>query len=289
MEKVRVGLVGFGGWGRRHYETLTRNPRVRLVGIYDPKFKGGKFFASLEGLLGEVDAADVVVPPKHLARVARKALQAGKHVFIEKPMAVNAQEARMLKRVHDRHPMISQVGFIERFNPVFNALRVISREIKPTQIFCQRSGKPTLVARETGALKDLAIHDVDLLRWMFGEPESASAVSYHNGNMGQIRLTFPRMEATIIADCLGPLKIRRWVFESRRRTVTANFEGVRWRLFHGDQELDVPWIAPLSVELGQFARSVIEGTEPEPGIDDGLRVLQLIESAMAQGKRWARR
>jgi predicted dehydrogenase len=276
MSRVKIGLVGYGGWGKRHFETLRANPRVSLSGVFDPKYKGPGFLSPFDELVQRSEALDVVVPPRFLVHVAERALRAGRHVFVEKPMAVNYKEGSRLRKYAESRKVM--VGFIERFNPVFNALRVILQAEKPAHVFCQRSGTPTLVATETGAMKDLAIHDLDLLCWMLGRPKAVTGSTYHDSKMAQLHLEFDSTEATIVADCLGPLKVRRWVVETRDGTITAVFEDQRWRLYRGNKELRVPWMLPLSVELGQFVRSIATDSIPSPSVDDGLRALRIVES-----------
>jgi predicted dehydrogenase len=286
MEKLNVGLVGYGGWGKRHYQTLRSIPQIDLVGVFDPKYRGAGFERSLAGLIRKSEAVDVVVPPRHLVSTALKALKQGRHVFVEKPMAVNFKEGRRLLGFSKSQKIM--VGFLERFNPVFRALRRILQRAEPEHIFCQRSGTPTLVATETGAMKDLAIHDLDLLCWMLGPPTALSGAGYHKSKMGELHLRFNSAEATIVADCLGPVKIRRWVVETRRNTYTAIFQDQRWNLYLGNKLLNVPWALPLSVELNEFARSVLQDFQPSPNVDDGIRALRIIESTtpMFRDFRW---
>ncbi len=284
MNKVRMGLVGYGGWGKRHFETLRRNPRVEFTGVFDPQYSGPGFRPSLNDLLRRSDAVDVVVPPRSLVSVAETALRVGCAVFVEKPMAVSFKQGERLRKFARTQKVM--VGFIERFNPVFSALRAIMRQQKPRHIFCQRSGTPTLVATETGAMKDLAIHDLDLLCWMLGMPDSAEGADYHSSKMAELHLTFNKTEATIMADCLGPLKVRRWVVETASDTITAVFQGQRWLLYRDSEELTVPWILPLSLELGEFTRSIIQDIDPSPTVEDGLRALWIIESVKQASSRF---
>jgi len=280
MPKLKLGLVGFGNWGKRHYDVWKRNVDIELRAIYDPRCSNST--PSLESLIENVDIVDVVVPAEALADVASKAILAGRHTFIEKPMASSLQEARRIEEVAKENPdVIVMVGFIERFNPVFRRLHFVTRMLKkPLRIFCQRSGTPTLVAQKTGVLKDLAIHDVDLLRWMLGEPRRTVIRSMEKFHFGQLELKFNgEIEAMIISDCLGP-KVRRWVLEFEDKVVYAFFEDNRWRLFADNTEVPIVWKPPLEKELNSFISSVKHRVHPTPSIQDGVKAIETIEEAI---------
>jgi len=277
---IKVGIAGFGSWGKRHFEAWKRISGVEIVGIYDPAYKGEPFFASLEELIRIVDALDVVAPAQNLAEVGEQAIKAGRHVLLEKPVATNIEQAKRLADLARNNPRsLSMVGFIERFNPVFAKLNSTFKETgNPRTIFCQRSGAPTLIAKQTGVLKDLAIHDVDLLRWMIGEPKSVSVRSSTSFHFGELELSFQGTEALVISDCLGP-KIRRWVVTLDGGTLFAHFVGDQWKLYDNGEELPVVWTPPLDEELRYFADCVADGRHPSPSIFDALRALEILESA----------
>jgi predicted dehydrogenase len=278
---LRIGIVGFGSWGKRHFESWKKIPDVEVVAVHDPAYKGELFFSNLNELIKCTEALDTVVPAQSLAKVGMQAIHAGKHVFLEKPVATNVLEAKQLESLAQSKPeCMSMVGFIERFNPVFEKLKSILEQYGPPRtLFCQRSGAPTLVATQTGVLKDLAIHDIDLLRWMLGEPKSTSVRSSKSFHFGELELSFEKTQALVISDCLGP-KIRRWIATFDDRTVFAHFEGNRWRLFdNGRDEGEVPvnWVPPLEKELGYFAESLATSRKPFPTIHDAVKALEIIE------------
>ena len=253
-------------------------PDAQVVGIYDPAYDGRLSQKSLESLLEIADAVDIAVPANSLAEVAISALESTKHILVEKPMSTNLKEARELVRISDSHrDQVAMVGFIERFNPVFLNLHSIIGGLQgPGKIFCQRSGSPTLVAKKTGVLKDLAVHDLDLLRWYLGEPSHVTIRSKKDFYLSQVEATFGDVEAIVISDCLGP-KIRRWVLTYVQDNIFAYFENNRWRLYMNNVEVPVDWYMPLQHELGYFVECIRERKAPSPSVYDGLRVLEIIE------------
>ena len=280
MNKILIGQVGFGSWGKRHYESWKNIPEAKVVGIFDPAFKGRIFQKSLDALLEIADVVDIVVPAHSLAQTAIAALELSKHILVEKPMSTNVAEARRLLEAANAHRnQVAMVGFIERFNPVFVKLHSIIKQLQGHgRIFCQRSGAPTLVAKQTGVLKDLAIHDLDLLRWYLGEPEDVTIRSKEDFCLSQVEVRFRNANAIVISDCLGP-KIRRWVLTYTHDGIFAYFENNRWRLYMNNKEVHVDWHMPLQRELEYFIECVGKGVEPSPSIHDGLRMLSIIESA----------
>ena len=278
---VKVGIAGYGSWGKRHFESWKKVSNVEIVGVYDPAYQGEFFFKSLGELIRSSEALDVVVPAQSLAEVGAEAIEAGRHVLLEKPVATNIEEAKRLATLaRDNPKCLSMVGFIERFNPVFEKLHSIFKKTgKPLTIFCQRSGAPTLVARQTGVLKDLAIHDIDLLRWMLGEPKSASVRSSQSFHFGELELSFEETKALVISDCCSGPKIRRWVATFNDKTYFAYFEANRWRLFENGEEVPVVWIPPLEQELRYFADCLERRSSPSPTINDAVRALEIIDQA----------
>jgi len=279
MKRLKVGLIGFGNWGRQHYRVLRRHPRVDLMGIYDPARRGKMFYSSPDDLIRESDAIHVVVPADHLADMAKRVLEEDKHIFIEKPMATSVEQGEELRNLARKHPgCCAMVGFIERFNPVFRRLYLELKLRPPDTIFCQRSGAPTLVARKAGVLVDLAIHDTDLLLWILGRPRKALVRSDVDFYFGQLEMEFPGTRAFLISDCLGP-KVRRWVIRNGDRVIHASFRGRRWRLFLNEVEIPLRWREPLRQEIHYFISCVQGGIAPSPGIEDGLNALGIVTMA----------
>jgi len=276
MKRIDVGLIGFGNWGRHHYRLLSSHPKMRVVGIYDPAYRGRRFARTPEDLIEKCDSVHVVVPAESLVPMAKRVLEHDRHLFIEKPIATRVEDARELRGLARKHPESRvMVGFIERFNPVFRRLHMELGMRPPDTIFCQRSGTPTLVARRAGVLVDLAIHDADLLLWTLGRPRRVVVNSNTDFYFGQLELLFRRTKAFVISDCLGP-KVRRWVIRSRDKVIHADFRGKRWRLFLNDVEVPLRWREPLKGEIDYFISCIEDGAQPSPGLDDGVNALSVV-------------
>jgi predicted dehydrogenase len=173
---INVAVVGVGAFGRNHarvYRQLQDAGSVRLVGVVDSDTAradsvarefGCRAFGSVEHMLtthSEVQAASVAVPTVLHLDVARRLMEAGVDVLIEKPVAATLTEADELIRLASAHNNVAQVGHLERFNPAVRAtLPLINRpmffEVHRLSVFSPR-------ALDVDVVLDLMIHDLDIV------------------------------------------------------------------------------------------------------------------------------
>jgi predicted dehydrogenase len=172
---IRIGVVGVGSLGYHHVRILRDVPGAQLVGFYEQGADraatvsaelGVQAATSLTELLDKVDAVTVVVPtPAHHA-VAKAALERGKHVLIEKPIAVSLDEADELLALARRVGVIVQTGHVERFNRAIRAaLPYVS---SPRFIESNRLAPFNPRGSDVAVVLDLMIHDIDLVRTVIG-------------------------------------------------------------------------------------------------------------------------
>ena len=129
----KIGIVGAGGIGGIHAAILAKDSRVKLQSFLDTEAGraqamasrfGGRAAGSLEELLSECDAAFVCTPNTTHVDVAMKVLEAGKHVFCEKPFALDLESATRLRDRATRARVVYQVGHNRRFAPVYKVLKL---------------------------------------------------------------------------------------------------------------------------------------------------------------------
>jgi len=129
---VKLGVLGVGHLGNIHLKCLQEIPTIELVGFYDPNDKVAQKamdtyaiprFDNYELLLQQCDAIDIVTPTSSHFELAVQAIQADKHVFIEKPLTATISEAKDLVTLAQQKNIKIQVGHVERFNPAFLAVR----------------------------------------------------------------------------------------------------------------------------------------------------------------------
>ncbi|MEO5579147.1 MAG: Gfo/Idh/MocA family oxidoreductase [Gemmatimonadaceae bacterium] len=171
-----MGVIGAGSLGFHHVRILRDLESVSLSGFVETADEragqvgaelGVQRFANVGTLLSEVDAVTVVVPtPAHHA-VAKAALEAGKHVFIEKPIAATLAETDELLELAHRNGCLVQTGHVERFNrAVRAALPYVSR---PRFIESERLALFSLRGSDVAVVLDLMIHDIDLVLTLVGD------------------------------------------------------------------------------------------------------------------------
>jgi UDP-N-acetylglucosamine 3-dehydrogenase len=315
MDELNVGLVGVGRMGAYHVETWERISTGRLVAIADPDESTARarigrrpieWVADYRWLLerADLDAVCICTPSEHHARVALDAIAAGKHVFVEKPIATALEDGLRMAAAARLARVKLMVGHVERFNPAVGKLAELVSEGRVGRVFrahATRVGPLPTRIQDTGVAIDLATHDLDLMQFVLGRPITSI---YAEGS----RCVHPSQEDLIT--CLlrfgedGPLGLLdvNWLTPEKRREMTVIGEGGRlsasyltqdvwftescgaptgWSelaRIRGDAEgaavrFALPRVEPLQAELEAFAQCVLEDT-PEPvGAADGCRAL----------------
>ena len=172
---VRVGVIGAGALGYHHVRILRDVAGARLIGFYEAradratavaKELGVPAFDRLEELLDAVDAATVVVPTPAHYEVARAALERGKHLLIEKPIAATLAEADELLTIAAKTGALVQTGHVERFNRAIRA--ALPHVEKARFIESDRLAPFNPRGADVAVVLDLMIHDIDLVRTLVG-------------------------------------------------------------------------------------------------------------------------
>ncbi len=167
---IRLAVIGAGHLGRIHARLAAQLPGFTLVAVADPVPEaaqqlaaelGAEPHASHTTLLDRVDAAVVATPTRCHHEVGGDLLSHGIHTLIEKPLAPTVAEARELVACAAAKNCILQVGHIERFNPVFHAVR--QQIVQPKYIQATRLSSYTFRSTDIGVVLDMMIHDLDLI------------------------------------------------------------------------------------------------------------------------------
>jgi predicted dehydrogenase len=175
VEKMlKTGVVGAGVFGAFHAGKHVSSPRVDLSGIWDidpararavaDRF-GAPALADFASLLDAVDAVTIASPAPTHFRYARQALEAGRHVYVEKPLALCPSEADLLIALAAKNGCVLQVGHQERF--VLAALGAPRGDAEPVSLEFARCGPPSGRGEDVSVVFDLMIHDLDIAR-LFG-------------------------------------------------------------------------------------------------------------------------
>ncbi len=185
VSALRTGLVGVGHLGKVHARCLAELPPTELefVGVFDTdreacaktaRTYSVRAFESYAELLDACDAVDVVTPTRTHYVLAKAALEAGLHVFIEKPVTERVAEVAELEELATRRARTVQVGHVERFNPALLAVGGI--DLRPVFIEAHRLASFNPRSNDVSVVLDLMIHDLDIvLSLVPSEVETVSA------------------------------------------------------------------------------------------------------------------
>lgn len=181
--KLKTGVVGAGVFGAFHAAKHASSERASLVGLFDvdhdrARAAAGRFqtscFSSFSKLLQSVEAVTIASPAPTHFRLAREALEAGRHVYVEKPLALTVREADALIALAEDKSLVLQVGHQERF--VLAAMGAPRSDMTPTRLEFSRCGPPSGRGEDVSVVFDLMIHDLDIARlYGFGGPKNVSA------------------------------------------------------------------------------------------------------------------
>ena len=183
--KLRLGILGVGHFGRFHALKAAASPEATLVGVHDASAdRAAQIAAEVgapalapEAVIASAEAVIIAAPTRFHYALAEQALAAGRHVFIEKPIAASLDQADRLIALAARQGRVLQVGHIERFSAAFRTVvaapsggRALSFEAVRAAPFRPRS-------LDVSVVLDLMIHDLDLVMELAGgEPEAVETV-----------------------------------------------------------------------------------------------------------------
>ncbi len=167
---LRIGVFGVGHLGKFHLNNWKEISGTELVGFYDPSDEMAKSveetygiprFKDPEALMDACDAADIVAPTTSHYALCKMAILKSRHVFVEKPLANDMEEAReIVKLVHEANIKF-QVGHVERFNPALLAAK--EYHLQPMFIEVHRLAQFNPRGTDVSVVLDLMIHDIDII------------------------------------------------------------------------------------------------------------------------------
>ena len=306
LRKANMAVVGCGFWGKNHARIYNELDNANLIAVADLNADaacalGERYGADYHGdptdliKRDDVDAISICTPTVTHAKIALEAIEAGKHVLVEKPMTSTVAEAESLIAASEKAGVKLTVGFVERFNPgVIEALKLV-REGKIGDVILARAHRVSrypLRISDVGVVKDLAIHDADIVRQLFGaEPETVYATA---GNLvhsfedyANIMLRFPgNRSAFIETNWLTPHKIRRLILTGSEGLITVEFITQEVTV-EDDEGRYQPFLEPrepLTLELESFVEAILEDKPPAISGEDGLRALEICEAALESAR-----
>ncbi len=322
---IKVGVVGGGYWGPKLARNIHELPEAELSWVCDlnrdrlehltelyPRAKATQDYDQL--LASDVEAVVLATPVCTHYPLTMKALKAGKHVLVEKPLATSVQEAEEMVNEGERQGCVVMVGHTFEYNPAVEAVKTIIASGELGEIYYINGTRVNLgiFQHDTNVMWDLAPHDVSILRFILGM--SPKKVSVRGGAYVQrkqglhdivyLTLYFPNgVLANVRVSWLDPRKIRRYTIVGSEKMLVYDDIELENKILIYDKGVDVPpysdteeefrlsyrhgegepysidWVEPLRKECRHFLECIKDGKEPRSSGRVGLEVVRVLEAA----------
>jgi len=307
LKRVNVGVIGVGAMGHNHVRVYSRLKNANLMAVSD-LMKGTlaevskKYqtvgFVDYDNILKmpEIEAVSVCVPTTYHHEVVMEAIEQGKHVLVEKPIAFTLDEARDMIRSAKREGVKLATGHVERFNPaVLEAKKLIREGLigEIVSVSAKRVGPFPPRIKDVGVTIDLAIHEVDVMAYLLDSP--ASKVYAHVGSRlekcefedhAEIMMEFYNGASGVLeVNWLTPYKKRKLEVTGTDGIISLDYIDQDVELFGKNaRKVRVPHHEPLMEELSSFLNSVIDDEKPKITGEDGMHALKVVLAAMESAK-----
>lgn len=286
MRKVKTGLIGIGYLGYHHLRNIKKIKYFDIVGIYDinnerlksmSKEFSVKSANSIEELIDKSECVFVLTPTSTHFEITKKAINMGKHCFVEKPLTFSLSEADELMRLSKEKNVILQTGYIERFNPAFISVKNLIKE--PIFIESHRLAPFSGRGDDVSVVLDLMVHDIDLLLYFVKSPiKSISAVGIpiisNYIDIANARIEFENGAiANLTTSRISKDKMRKIRFFQRYAYISINLlekyaEFYTVKMENGKPEIKREMIKagneePIYLEDISFAEAILNIRKPE--------------------------
>ncbi|MBT8257892.1 MAG: Gfo/Idh/MocA family oxidoreductase [Bacteroidia bacterium] len=310
---LKAGVLGAGHLGKIHLRLLNLSDKYDLVGFYDADSENAKkvsdefgypYFESIEALIDAVDMVDIVTPTLSHYDCALKAIDKGKHIFIEKPITNTVEEAETIRKLLAKNNLRGQVGHVERFNPAFTAVRPMLEN--PMFIETHRLAEFNPRGTDVPVVLDLMIHDIDIILSVVNSEVkdiSASGVSVisNSPDIANARLEFENgCVANLTASRISLKNMRKTRFFQKDAYIAVDFlekqvevvkmkdapenpgdfdmilqnaEGIKKQIYFNNPEIKEN--NAILDELETFADAINTNSKPIVSLQDGTNALRI--------------
>lgn len=306
MRKINVGVIGVGAMGYNHARVYYRLEEANLVAVSDVSERtlnkvcekyDAKGYSDYEDLLkdSEIEVVSVCVPTTHHHDVVMKAIEYGKHVLVEKPIAFSLEEAEEMIAAAKEKGVVLGTGHVERFNPaVQKAKELIENDVigDVVSASAKRVGPFPPRIKDVGVCIDLAIHDLDVMYYLFNE-----GVEQVYGTMSsildktdfedhaEIMVSFTNATGILEVNWLTPYKRREIEITGTDGIISVDYIEQSIEVFGKfAQDINIKHEEPLKEELKSFLEAVDEGKDPVITGEDGLNALKMVIAASKSSK-----
>jgi predicted dehydrogenase len=316
---TRIGVVGLGYWGPNLARNFDRLPDGELAWLCDESdearerfgraFPAARTTASMDELLGDesLDAVALATPVPTHAKLACRVLEAGKHCFVEKPLAQSVEEAERVVDAARAADRVLMVGHLLEYHPGVEKMNglIESGELGEVRYIYSNRLNLGQLRRDENALWSLGAHDVSvILRLAAEEPHECRAMgeSFVNEGVEDVVFCYLRFPSGLAAHMhlswLDPHKERRFTVVGSKRMATFDDMELERKLSIYDKGFDEDYSSygeyiarsgdissprvsneePLRIECRHFLECVRDGVEPRSGGESGLRVVRVLEA-----------
>tara|TARA_B100000900_G_scaffold154456_1_gene131148 strand:- start:5726 stop:6718 length:993 start_codon:yes stop_codon:yes gene_type:complete len=288
INMVKAGVLGAGHLGKIHLRLLEASERFELIGFFDPnqksthalaKEKGYTAFESEAELIKACDMVDIVTPTLYHHQNAINAINQGKHIFIEKPIANSVAEANEITSLAEKRGVLGQVGHVERYNPAFKAIK--DAVTQPKFIESHRLAEFNPRGTDVPVVLDLMIHDIDVLLSVVDakvKTVSASGVAVisNTPDITNARIEFENgCVANLTASRISLKKMRKTRFFQKNAYIAVDFLEKKVEVVKMKSAPEKPEDFALILENAQGEKKQIYFENPQ--IEESNAILEELE------------
>lgn len=302
---MRIIQIGTGGWGKNHIRILSQ--LGVLVAVCDTDFQKSKeygekysvnHYESLDELLSseEFDGAFVVTPTSTHTEIAKKLLEAKKHVFVEKPMTYKSEDGEKLAKLAEKNKVILTCGYIERFNPAVEVVKKMVKEKKFGDLVMlefHRENRIPLHIKDVGIIYDTSVHDIDTANWLFDDMPQvifarAGKIKHEHEDFASIMLGYKNDKVAIISsNWITPKKIRKFNAVCTEAIITSDFISQEI-IVEKDEEsktIQNEKQEPLLLEIKSFLEAIEGKNELVVKSQEAVNVTKIAEAALLSSQK----
>ncbi len=308
VKMARIVQIGVGGWGKNHVRVLSQlgvlcaicDGNMQRSTEYGQKYSVNHY-ATVDELLDagdEFDGAIVATPTATHMQIAQKLLDAGKHVFVEKPLTYRAEDGQILTRLAAKKRKILTCGYIERFNPAVSTVKGFVNQKKFGKMimleFHRENRIPTHI-KDVGIIYDTSVHDIDTANWLFDDmPHMVFARAGKASDDGayedfaSIMMGYSGDRIAIItSNWITPKRIRRFNAVCTDAIISSDFitQKITIDSADGTQTVHNDKQEPLLLELRSFLAAIDGDNEPVVKAEQAVNVTRIAEAALLSSQK----
>ena len=302
---MKIIQIGTGGWGKNHARILSE--LGVLVAICDANIEKSKeygekysvnYYDSLEKVLEseEFDGAFVVTPTSTHVEIAKKLLEAKKHVFVEKPMTYKSSDGEKLAKLAEKNKVMLMCGYIERFNPAVDIVKKIVNEKKFGDLVMlefHRENRIPPHIKDVGIIYDTSVHDIDTANWLFNDMPQvvfarAGTIKHEHEDFASIMLGYKNNKVAIISsNWITPKKVRKFTAVCTEAIISSDFitQEIIIEKNEESENIQNEKQEPLIREIQNFLDCINDKNEQRIKAQQAVNVTKIAEAALLSSQK----